>query len=118
MSIAEKTIPDDKNTGLSPDDPSISSNDDQGYDFDESTSLFTDEDEVSMQAEISLAKEVNENSTLEELEVLSDSSAEAATDDPESVYDDIPVLQELEDMYDSSDESISENSETVSNIEE
>ena len=120
MKIAEDYIPEDNNTGLSSDDPLLSSNDDQEQvnDLDESISLLSDEAEVSMLAETSLAKEKNENSTLEELEFLYNSSAEVATDDPESRYDDIPVLQEPGAMYDSSDDSISENSETVSNVEQ
>ena len=122
MSIAEDTISEDKDTGLLPDDPSVSSNDDQGYELDDSASLFTDETEVSASIEASaetpLAQDDNENSPLEELEVLYDSSAEVTTGDSESVVDEIPVLQEFEAMSDSSSEATDKNSETISNNEE
>ncbi|NOQ79579.1 MAG: hypothetical protein GQ546_09285, partial [Gammaproteobacteria bacterium] len=119
MKIAEDYIPEDNNTGLSSDDPLLSSNDDQEqvYDLDESISLLNDEAEVSMLAETSLDKEKDDNSILEELEALYGSSDEVRIDDPESVYDD-SVLHELEVVYDSTNESISDKNEIVSNIEE
>lgn len=117
MSISEGTIPEDKDTGQLPDDPSVSSNEDQANDPDEFSSLPTDEAEISMQAETPLAKEVNDDSTLEEPEVLQASSGEVTTDGSESIFDEVSVLKELEDMYASSSEPTGENSETVSNIE-
>ncbi len=117
MSITEDTIPEGKKTGLSPEDISVSSNEDQDNYLNEFSSLLTDEAEVSMQAETPLVKEKNDDSILEELEALYGSSSEVTTDDSESV-DDVSVLDELDELYASSSESTGEDSEAVSNIED
>ncbi len=103
MSIAKETIPEDKNKNLLSDDPSDSSNDDQDQkpDHDDFSSSLTDETEVSIQAELSLAKEVNDDTTLEELEAMYGSSSDAISN---NVSTDDPVLDELEALL--SDDSV------------
>ena len=95
MSIAKETIPKDKNKDLRADDPSVLSNDDQDHkaDPDEFSSSLTDEAGVSIQSETSLAKDVNDDTTLEELEAMYGSSSEAISNNAST---DDPVLEELE----------------------